>query len=130
MRARSDVSAMSATMPYTANMGGLVLSPDLSESGDMTGSSSQGLVPLTPATPLDGMGAGQMMPASEFGEQSHQVGSQQYATMPNKHYQPAQIYGHAQPAAAQYHQQYSAQQYSQPSSAYNSPLNPSHPVWQ
>jgi hypothetical protein len=117
MRARSDVSTMSATMPYTANMG--VLSPDLSESGEMTG--SQGVVPLTPATPADGTGS--MVPVPDFGE--HQGGPQQYATMPNKHY--SQVY--AQPPAAHY-QQYASQQYPQPGSAYTSPLNPSHPVWQ
>ena len=128
MRARSDVSAMSATMPYTANMGSLVLSPDLSESGEMTGHSSQGLVPLTPATPADGMGQTHMVQAPDFGEQPHQ-GGQQYATMPNKHYQSAQVYGHPQPNP-HYNQQYTGHHYTQPSSAYNSPLNPSHPVWQ
>lgn len=128
MRARSDVSTMSVTMPYTGNMGDLVLSPDLSESGEMTGTSSHGAVPLTPATPADGMGSAHMVPAPDFGEQSHQ-GGQQYATMPNKHYRSAQDYGHTQPQA-QYNQQYTTEQYSQPSSAYNSPHNPSHPAWQ
>lgn len=128
-RARSDAT-QSGMLPFTQNMGSMVLSPDLSESGEMNGMSSQSMVPLTPVTPADGMGVATMIPASEFGQQPQghlQQQQQQYATMPNKHYQSAQMYGYAQAPTSTV--DYSQQQYSQPSSAYPSPLNSSHPVW-
>lgn len=122
-------------------MGGMTISPDMSEFGETNGMPSQASVPLTPAGAAEqsmpvgptpdlgeqyhaGIAASRGMPQQQH-QQQHQP-AQQYATMPNKHYQATPAYGYAQP---QPKTEYNTH-YSQPSSAYTSPHDPTHPAWQ